>query len=229
MKITVIGNSVALRVRPPQDHPDNENYSYRLKHYFGQKMEVENKALGATTIANWLKKNDEVFNSLADIYIINIGVVDSTIREVPLWYYRLATRKVDNLLTSVCKALYRGPLSKARRYLSILRGRKSWISIRKFEKMYDSFLMMLIKETNARIITLPINIANDRIENQLPGSQKNHYRYNELIKEITAKHNQIFLDLSDLTSEEHYPDGVHFNKDGHKVVADRLIALINEK
>ncbi len=229
MKITVIGNSVALRVRPPQNHPDNKNYTALLRDHYGTNSEVESKALGATTITNWLNMSDQVINSFPDVYIINIGVVDATIREVPLWFYRLSSRNVDNLFTKIFKGLYRGPVSKGRRMLAMLKGNRSWISKRKFEKRYDRFVGTLLKETNAQIMTLPINVANDRIEKQLPGSRNNHLIFNDLIKKITAKHGQTYLDLNDLTSEEHYPDGVHFNVAGHRMVANKLISHINEK
>lgn len=228
MKITIIGNSVALRVRPPEDHPDNKNYTQLLTEKTGVNDIVENKAIGATTIRNWLQMNDQIINSFPDLYIINIGVVDATTREVPLWFYRLATKKIDNFITRLIKNIYRGLISRMRPFFSMLRGSRSWVSIKKFKKSYDELLETLIKETNARIITLPINPADERVEKQLPGSRKNHIKYNKVIEEITKKHNQYFLDLTDLNSEEHYPDGVHFNATGHEIVAEKIESLIKE-
>ena len=227
MKITVIGNSVALRVRPPQK--TSRNFTYLLREKLGSQALVENKALGATTITNWLQVNDQFINSFPDYFIINIGVVDSTIREVPLWFYRLANRKVDNILTKIVKGIYRGLIAKMRPLLSKIRGRRSWVSAKTFEKQYQQLFETILKETNAYIIAMPINITNDRIEKQLPGSGKNQVKFNEIIKKVTMEHHQSFLDLSDLKSEEHYPDGVHFNETGHKIVAERLIEIINEK
>lgn len=229
MKITIIGNSVALRVRPSEVPSKNKNYTFILQESFGQKAVVENKALGATTISNWLKMSDYIINSFPNIYIINIGVVDSTIREVPLWLYRLSNRKIDNYLTKIFKGFYRGPIAVMRPFLSKIRGSRPWISYNKFEDSFDQLVQLILKETNAQIITLPINIANDRIEKQLPGSRKNHAKYNQVMKDITEQHKQTFLDLTDLTSEDHYPDGVHFNSKGHQVVAEKLTSILKEK
>jgi len=181
MKITIIGNSVALRVRPPQEHPNNRNYTYLLKEKLGSEVTIENQALGATTIKNWLQFNDAVNNHFPDVFIIQIGVVDSTIREVPLWFYRLANRKVDNGITKIIRSIYRGPIAKLRPILSKTRGSRPWISMKKFDKYYNQLIAGILKETNAQIITLPINLTNERIEKELPGSRKNHEAYNTII------------------------------------------------
>lgn len=228
MKITIIGNSVALRVRPPEPFPANKNYTYLLQEAVGIEIMIENIALGASTISNWLDNIDSVINSFPDIYIIHIGVVDATVREVPLWFYRLATRRSDRFMNTLFRGIYRGLISKFRPVLSRLRGKRSWTSLKTFTSDYERLIHLLLKDTNAQLITLPINLANERIEKQLPGSRKNHHLFNEVIKKTTEKYHQHFLDISDLQPEEHYPDGVHFNASGHTEVAKRLKKLINE-
>lgn len=228
MKVTVIGNSVALRVRPPLSYPNNRNYTYQLKNLVAKSVQVENIAIGATTVNNWISKTDSVINHFADIYIIHIGVVDATIREVPLWYYRLATKKVENYFTRFLRALYRGPIAKARPLLCRLRGSRSWVSAKKFRSNYEKLVKTILKDTNAQIIAIPINLADDRIENILPGSRENHKKYNRLIEEIIKKYDQVLLDINDLKSENHYPDGVHYNSEGHTIIAKRLAENINK-
>lgn len=227
IKITIVGNSVALRVRPVENHPYNRNYSSLI--LGAEKLRnIENKALGATTVSNWVSMMDSIVNTFPDIYIINIGVVDATVREVPLWFYRLANRKSDTIFTKFCKILYRRIFKKARRLLALLRGKRSWISIRKFTTEFELLIKTLIKETNAKIIVIPINIANGRIERQLPGTKENHRKFNNRIEKITKKYDQYILDISDFQSEKFYPDGVHFNKTGHLEVANRLDKLIQK-
>jgi len=55
LKITIIGNSVALRNRPPEKYPLNKNYSQYLEDYLYSELDntnifINNKALGANTI-----------------------------------------------------------------------------------------------------------------------------------------------------------------------------------
>ncbi|SNT36103.1 GDSL-like Lipase/Acylhydrolase family protein [Ekhidna lutea] len=228
MKITILGNSVALRVRPPENQPENKNYTYWLREKLDPSTTIENISLGATTITNWLKMSDQVINCFPNIYIIHVGVVDSTIREVPLWFYRLSNRKVDNILTKFFKLIYRGVFSKIRAPLSKLRGSRSWVSLKRFEKSYDHLFSMILKDTNAKIIAMPINLANNRVEKQLPGTIKSQKKFNEAIQKVVNKHSQTIVDLDDLRSDQHYPDGVHFNKSGHEIVANKLVSIINE-
>ncbi len=229
MKITIIGNSVALRVRPPESYPNNKNYTYILQEYYKTKALIENKAIGASTITDWLQKNDEVVNCFPDIYVLNLGVVDATVRETPRWVNKLANKSIDNVFSWLIKGIYHGPIAKMRPMLARIRGKKSWVSHKNFEKRFRSLVGLLLKETNAQLIMMPINIANERVEKQLPGSKRNHFGFNEVIKRIAEDYNQTFLELEDLESQTHYPDGVHFNAKGHKIVADRLKTVIDKK
>ena len=109
-----------------------------------------------------------------------------------------------------------------------LRGKSTWVGKKSFKKLYSLLVERLSKETNAIIIGMSINIANDRVEKELPGSRKNHHLYNEIIKSCMDHPNCSYLDLTDLDSEIHYPDGVHFSKVGHQVVAERLIDVLEK-
>jgi hypothetical protein len=49
LKVTIIGNSVALRVRPPEKHPNNKNYTQQLGEILQKKIKnstiiIENKS-----------------------------------------------------------------------------------------------------------------------------------------------------------------------------------------
>ena len=104
-----------------------------------------------------------------------------------------------------------------------LRGRKSWIPPRRFEKLYRELLYTLRHNTNAAIIALSINPANERVENHIPGSAANYRRYNQIIQEAAADFGVPFLGMDDLDSKAHYPDGVHYSDAGHRIVARRLL------
>ena len=73
---------------------------------------------------------------------------------------------------------------------------------------------------------MPINIGSDRVEKQLPGTQKRHAEYNAMMKEIAEKYGQEFLSVDDLNPEVHYPDGVHYSPKGHEIIARRLMSII---
>jgi len=84
----------------------------------------------------------------------------------------------------------------------------------------------LLRETNAEIIGLSINLANERVERALPGSLSKHEQYNSIIRQCLDRSRCKFLDLTDLKPDPHYPDGVHYSAEGHGIVADRILRLI---
>ena len=231
LKITVIGNSVALRVRPPKYPPENRNYSHLLESNLQEEIKdklvlVHNMGLGAATIKTCLMHVDRYVSSLPDYIVLNIGVVDACTREVPLWFYRIANSKRYNALSRIFDFLYRGVIIKFRPWLVQLRLKRSWTSESTFKKLYKEFILNLLKDTNAKIITLPINIADERIERELPGSRKKHHRFNAIIEEISSELGLGFLNLESLKPSEYYPDGVHYSMRGHQLVAEKISEII---
>jgi hypothetical protein len=231
IKICIIGNSVALRIRPNDSYPNNKSYSIILnellcKAFPDSNIFVRNKSIGATPITEFLSNVDTLINEQPDYYIVNLGVVDSSTREIPLWLYKYVNNPVKSRLNYIISGIYSRVFMKNRQFFVNIRGNKSWITHKDFAKYYDLLLASFIKETNSRIICLPINIANDRIEHQLPGSRKNHNSFNGSIEEIANKHNQLYVKLQDFILNSDYPDGVHFSSAGHFKVASRLMELI---
>ena len=227
LKITIIGNSVTLRVRPPKRSPKNLTYGEILESRLQEKIRdrlvlVNNMGKGAATIKRCLHNIDHYVSSSPDYFIINIGVVDACTREVPFWVYNIATSKHYNTLTKVCRFLYRGVIMKFRPYLVNARFKRSWTSKKTFRTLYRELLVTLLKDTNAQIITLPINIADDRIERELPGSRKNHYKFNDIIEQLSCEYGLRYIDLTSLNATEHYPDGVHYSVAGHQCVAEKI-------
>ncbi len=230
-KIGILGNSVALRVRPPLKIPENVNYGRILEKQLQDKLPdtnviVTNKAKGAATIIDFVRDIDNQLNLFPDFFILNFGVVDSCTREVPKWFYDIQDKKTDNLFRLAVASIYSRVFKKNRPFFVRIRGQKSWVSYSKYEKYFKKALFILSKETNAEIIVLSINLANQRVEDELPGSRKNQIKFNNLIKKITTENGHLFLDTSSLQSENYYPDGVHFSNKGHKQIADLLTELI---
>lgn len=225
-KICIIGNSVALRVRPTEEFPNNKNYFQYLQEYLDDSYSLHNLGYGALTVKDVYKNLDNYINIFPNYYILNLGVVDASTREVPLWFYRLATKKNLNLFFIFFALFYRNIISKIRKPLVYLRGKTSWISKRKFEKYFELIVSNLLKETNAQIIILSINKANNRIETQLPGSLKNHKLFNGIMREIAEKYSQKFINTNDLITQDDYPDGVHFSKNGHIKIAEKIKSVI---
>lgn len=231
LNITIIGNSVALRVRPPKQYPDNENYTKLLEKELNTQLpshniRLINKAVGASTTYDVIQKIDEYINTFPDFYILNLGVVDASTREIPRWLNQWINSKKKNLILFLVRALFNHLIKRYRPFFVKLRGKKSWISKKNFKKYFSELVHTLTKETNAKIIAIPINPANQRVEKQLPGSLKKHQEYNTIIEKIIKDHSQKILNTDFLKSETHYPDGVHYSSEGHQVVAKEISKII---
>ena len=232
LKITIIGNSVALRTRPPREYPNQKNYGIILEQLLSdeivKKVIVTNKAIGGTIISDVVKNIDCYVNTFADYYIINLGVVDASNREIPYWYFKIINSKLESGIRLVLKNLYLKIIKPVRPFLVKIRGYRSWTSERKFNKLFEKLIGYLAKETNSKIIILPINKTTDRIKNELPGSEKKYDQYNKIMENISTKYNQIFVKIDDLKPEIHNPDGIHYSKTGHELVAQKIAKKILE-
>ena len=231
LKVVIVGNSVAMRVRPPEKFPSNQNYSILLQSLLEKELDnfvvqVDNKAKGASLVSDILSNIDILIQEFPHYYILNLGVVDASTREVPYWFYQLVNKQVKNNFEYLCSGLYANFFMKYRPFFVNLRGKKSWVSEKDFENYFNLIVSTLLKETNTRIIFLTINPANDRVEKLLPGSRHNHYQYNEHIKNIAVKYEQLLLDTSTFINHQNYPDGVHYSTSGHQLIAHKLKEMI---
>ena len=233
IRISIIGNSVAIRNRPPEEFPNNKNYGVLLeemlqREYSEYFVSVTNKSFSRATIVNIIQNYDDFVASMPDYFIINIGVSDASTREIPFWFAEILKSKKQSWIKNLFLAFHNYCIKPYRRFFVKLRRKKSWISKIKFEKYYRELILILQKETNARIITIPINPANERVEKSIPGSTKNYLQYNKLIKRISNEYKCIELELDDMKCKTHYPDGIHYSLQGNKLIAQKLFTLIKK-
>lgn len=234
-RITIIGSSVALRVRPPSENRIlNLNYGELMERNLNSESQeltciVNNLGLSRAITADVLRMKDQISRVRSDYIILNIGAVDAPTREIPLWFSDVIFQRNGKYIHPVFNFIYlyliKGFL---RRPLVYLRLKTSWTSRKKFKRDIDKILKLLLRETSAQIIVLGINKGNDRIKSNLPGSLKKYIVYDNILKEASKKWNCKFVDVEDLNSPEHFPDGVHYNNEGHKVVSDRICRLMND-
>lgn len=231
LKIAIIGNSVALRTRPPEKFPDNKNYAQYLEEMLdeslpNQNVLVINKGVGASTSFNALQNLQDYIQIFPNYYIINLGVVDASTRDIPIWFNRAVNSVKRTPWVFLSKLIYSNFLIHIRPIMVKFRGKRSWVSKKRFKNYLYLITKTILKDTNAKIVFLPINVANERVEKQLPGSKANHQSFNEIIKNIAEENGQQLVDLNAFISRDHYPDGVHYNKKGHQLIAHKLFDII---
>jgi len=232
IKITIIGNSVALRVRPKEvgeNRMQNKVYGslFRIDSLFD--FEVVNLSKTRWIVTEFKDNPDLYLSTFPDYFILNIGCVDAPPREMPLWISDILFRRKKSVLFTPFDFVYRKIVKKyLRKTFVILRRRKPWVREKLFIKAYKEMIDRLKSETTASIIALGINRGNKRIENALPGCLKNYEKYNSEIRLICESRNIHFIDVSDLESENFFPDGVHYNSRGHMEIFSRIYSVITQ-
>tara|TARA_B100000508_G_scaffold141091_1_gene146312 strand:- start:39648 stop:40367 length:720 start_codon:yes stop_codon:yes gene_type:complete len=234
-RVLIVGSSVALRVRPPRrERSYNFNYASLIETYLNKDESddslwiVENKGFTRAITRDILRLKDDISSSGASVVILNLGAVDAPTREIPLWYSDLISVKKKGKVSYHLFNLLHGALFKGvlRPFIVKLRGKRAWTSKKKFERDINEILDHINKDTCSKIIILGINSGNERIEKKLPGTISNYKVYNDILRKISEERSIDFVDVRDLNSKDHFPDGVHYNYDGHKEISDRILNLI---
>lgn len=234
-RITIIGSSVALRVKPPSENRVlNLNYGELIERNLNSRNPeliciVNNLGLSRAITADVLRMKDQISRVRSDYIILNIGAVDAPTREIPLWFSDVIFQRNGKYVYPIFNFIYLNLIKRfLRKPLVYLRLKTSWTSRKRFKRDIDEIFRLLHRETCAEIIVLGINRGNDRIESNLPGSLKKYKVYDNILKEASKKWNCNFVDVEDLNSPEHFPDGVHYNIEGHRVISDRICRLMND-
>jgi lysophospholipase L1-like esterase len=226
-KVIIVGNSVALRIRPPRQNEDDLSYAEILDNNLPTAM-VINRAIGATVMPHQSIWVDEMIGYHANCYILNYGVVDACSRSVPRWMWHFINNDnpqrgfILKVLRYFCSILEK----KFRRTLTVIRGKRGWTSRTAFAYKYEKMLKLIQKDSIAQIICIGINRPSARIERFLPGSVRNVQRYNEVIRQLATKYNSAYVETFYDFDESLIPDGVHFNAEGHRKLATMLLDVI---
>lgn len=232
-KIVIIGNSVALRNRP-HTKEQSLNYGQLINQHFNTKTSdtlylVENLAFGRATMRDLHKIQDQIINAYGDLYIINIGVSDAATREMPRWFADILNRRKENLTVKIAKGIFALFIKPNRTFLVKIRGKRAWSSAKFFQKRMNKLIYDIQHNTSGKIIVLSLNKPDDRIEKIVPGTAKNYEKFNDILKDICRDKEISYLDLDDLDAKIAYPDGTHFSEEGNRIVAQKIIQLINER
>lgn len=219
-RLIILGNSVPIRMRPRKKEDHHFLYSELLSN--SGKYHVTNLGVGAS-ICSDLETND----LKAEVFIINYGIVEASTRPVSRKLYTFLNQPTHGLYLFKAKLIFilKALESKLRPQLVKLRGRKSWVSLSQFENNMTAMLTELAK-SGSKVIVLGINKPSERIENQLPGTIKNVIKFNDFLEKFCTLNNCSFIPLYHLVPPEQMPDGIHFNHEGHEMVAKLIEELL---
>ncbi|MFC1628600.1 SGNH/GDSL hydrolase family protein [Gemmatimonadota bacterium] len=244
MRVSVIGNSVGMRIRPPCRGKQDMLYSARLA---GQGHEVSNHTRAGIMINEAFGYlDDEVITEHPDFVILNFGIVEVCFRQTPRrlqnslihnyylnqlhgrpFMFLSGWRRVRHLILRVING-------SIRRGAVILNLRWQWFRTERFMTVMKSMIDVLLKETSAEICLIGINPCTARIERVVRGTSEEISRTNALLRELAASYPARihFLDPIDVLGKDEaadlVPDGIHYSAEGHRLMAESLQRLIED-
>jgi len=233
-RISLVGCSVGIRIRPSaESRSENKVYSEILTDLLnenGREWHLHNNCRSRLLSTELLDFRDLLAAQNPDVVIINVGAVDAPNREIPKWYSDILFRRKWLNLYGVATGLYQGLIRPYfRRPLVSIRMKSPWVGINRFEKSLVDFLKFVEKDLKSKVIILGINSGSERIERELPGSLLRYKEYNQKLKEVSNNFNCTFVDMSELAPEEYFPDGVHYNVEGHRWCAKQIFNSIKNE
>lgn len=237
MRIAVLGNSVALSVRPPVATPGQGP--------FPRLLEVELRAAGlAVEVRSWARWSativdghrlfeEEVLSFGPQQVVLCFGINECCPRMLPRSLWTLLNQ-TDPTRGSLGRALARwasGALARVTPGVIRTLGLRGWMAPETFGALVDQLIRRVDKELKARVFVLGVTEPSDRVERALPGAKQGAHRFNEMLRVVTSRHSELctFVDVSGLVAAGHdafAPDGIHWNLQGHRQVAGLLTDLL---
>lgn len=232
VKILILGSSVTLNVRPPRAARDEGNYSELLERqyeFLGVRVFNHGKwnemvySISLTDFANL------VMGLAPDVVIFNYGVNECMPRLLPHWLWRLLNRH-DSKRRPLLYYINRLLVWIAPHSIRLFR-RKGWVTPDQYREALTKRIDIVHKETQANVLVLNIGPTSDRVESLLPGANAAIRRFNEVLTQVASDCNGTLIDVYGLVSargvDSIQPDGIHFNAEGHRLVATLIARALN--
>lgn len=233
MKILILGNSVGLRVRPPQlEKEQNVPFSVHLERDLkakGIEASVLNRCHGRYLVEQILSEIDLYIREYPDFFILNAGITDACNREIPLWFSNILHGNRSSLLRLLFLYVYKNIIMRFRRGLVYVRGKRPWRPLAITEYGFSTILKDLVKNGSGKILVLGIMEVDKRVESLLPGSNKNIEQLNNYLRSLCEKYedNVVFVDVS-VIGEIKRPDGIHLDAHGHVQLKDLILSKLTD-
>jgi lysophospholipase L1-like esterase len=237
MRILIIGNSEALFVRPPRKKKNEGTYTEILIKEL-KNAQIFNLSSGSSLVTDLLNSFDKNLNRyFPDIVILHFGINEAAPRLLPrfIWNLIYADKNKYTLMSfskSLIKFLRKFFSLITFLYLKSVGGKdKGWVSCRKFEYVYSQLISRIEKELKSTIIIINIGFQNKKLEKTLPGIVDNIKMFNDIMAKIARRSESVFLvDVYEMCKkfgmDRIRPDGVHFSSEGHRFLANEIVALI---
>ena len=221
-KIVILGDSLGMP--RPNDHIKYEHtYPYLLKQTLRPFEVIPRHVRANDTVRQTNEQNllDDIIFFEPKIVIIHLGIVDCA--------PRIFSKKLSKMLTLMPQFLSQTiiKLMSKNRYFITRYFPKTYVTQSEFKKNLKKIAYTIIN-CRAKPILVEITQTNEINQTRSFNFEKNIRDYNQIIKEIATSLNATIISLNDLQDSILIEDGIHLNKKGHQILADRLVNSIKE-
>jgi lysophospholipase L1-like esterase len=246
LRIAVVGSSVGYFVRPHGTRLDQGPYSGQATDLLadaGVPVSVVNRCRWLGEIHDGYSRIEEdVFATSPDVVVMNFGWIECQPKLFPTAVLRWSTTYRPRLNPRTF-----GVRRWTTRQLGTVYKRATpWVASRweglpsrmpesRFATELERYIRTVRRELHSLVVVLNVNPTTDRLEAVLPMVNARAARYSGIIEDVVRRFDDPWVQLLDTRSlvvdkgnEAIAPDGIHFNVEGHRLVATMLVDVIQD-
>src|SRR3954469_13308920 len=243
LRITVAGSSVGYLVRPQGADRSEGCYAERVNDLLtaaGVPNQVSNQSYWLGEIHDAFHHIEErVFTFSPDVVVLDFGWLECQPQVFPTALLRWLTtyrpslnprtmkwrRKVAPRISQLYKKVTPAVASR-------WAGVPSRMPSARFEQEMTRYINVVRKELRSLVLVTNLNPTSDRVPDVLPGVHQRAKQYSDIIERVVerAGADVRLIDTRALVEglgvDKVLPDGIHYNVEGHRLVADMLVGEI---
>lgn len=232
-KVLIISDSTQQWVRPYRNHINDFTYTELLfKEDAISLFIVSMPGMTSTDALQYYWNN--AGGLFFDFCIISVGINDLTPRSYPRWLWKINNNLPIKygFLAKMFDLIYRLATNTKLQSLCSKYGiSKPWVSKKEFYLNLSKLQELILKESDANILFLSLPMVSKRVQDILPGIEKNVIAYKNEFQHL--KNDRTFvIDIENLFIENpelYNPEGIHYSAQGHKKIFDAIMSIIHEK
>lgn len=241
-KIAILGNSVSMLVIPQRVGAHEKTY---IEHLGEAGFSVINASKQSVMLSDTYRYlEDEIIRHYPDYVVINMGIVEATYRARPRFlqnYFNENAWKNSIINIDYCSVTQRAARRVIKfiyrhleRAMYALHLKWRWMPPGKYRHALRDILIAILRDTGTKKVfilgMLPIAPS---LERKIPGTNNSIIQYNKIMQDISGLFKTVsYVDLEAiLYAKESFAvsnDSIHFNAQGHRMIAEKLAALIKE-
>ncbi|MEY2423471.1 MAG: hypothetical protein QOI95_3538 [Acidimicrobiaceae bacterium] len=244
LRVVVAGSSVGFFVRPQGSRRGEGPYSEQavdLLAAAGIPVALVNRCRWLGEVHDGFSRiESDVFATSPDVVVVNFGWIECQPKVFPTAVLRWTTTYRPRLNPRTIGLRRRAARKVGTAYKRIT----PWVAARwhrlpsrmpeeRFAAELERYIRTVRRELHSLVIVLNVNPTSERIEAVLPMANERAARFSGIVERVAGSFDDPEVQVLDTRSlvldkgtDAVLPDGIHFNVEGHRLVASQLADLV---